>query len=116
MRIADGGSAKNVTLNKNSMSNVILTVYAEALPAASSTDKRFSYNVATKYVTSRCDIFLIYEKFELPHYVTAAGSEALQALDKSTIPVLSNIEDQHQLLTPTNVWYISYIEKNLVSV
>jgi hypothetical protein len=115
--IADGKPPKNATSNKNSStSNVVLTICAEALTAEVDTGEWFFDNGATKHVTNRGDVFLEFEKFNIPHFVTAAGSEALQALGKGTIRVLSIVDEQQQILTLADVWYVPKINRNLFSV
>jgi len=96
---------------QNIISNVVLTVCAEAV-----TDEWFVDNGATKHVTYQCDIFVSFKEFDIPHTVTAAGGESLPALGKGTVEVLSFVDNKVQKVQLQDVWYVPKIGKNLFSV
>ena len=83
---ADGKPKRNdqvtTSSSRNILSNVVLTVCAEAVLDETRSDEWFVDNGATKHVTYQCDIFVSFEEFDIPHTVTAVGEESLPALGK----------------------------------
>ena len=93
----------------------MLTVCAEILAAKANISEWFSHNGATKHVTNRYDVFKKFKKFEVPHFITAAGFELLPALGKGTISVLFNIGEQQKLIL-TDARHVPKINHSFVSV
>ena len=118
--IADGKPRKNpVTASTNQDSgtpNVVLTVCTEAMTAEIKSSDWFVDNGATKHVTNQRDIFVSFEKFDVPHIVTAAGGESIPAVGKGTVEVLSFVGNRVQKLKLADVWYVPKIGRNLFSV
>ena len=118
--IADGKPRKNpVTASTNQDSgttNVVLTVCTEAMTAEIKSSDWFVDNGATKHVTNQRDIFVSFEKFDVPHIVTAAGGESIPAVGKGTVEVLSFVSNRVQKLKLADVWYVPKIGRNLFSV
>lgn len=116
--IADGRPPKNVPQSNAVDTNVALhSISEDIFEIDTSSSGWWIDNGATKHVTNSPDLlFVEFQEFQSPKVIKTAGKEALKAIGKGTIQILSFTEDNTQKMTLNDVWYVPTISRNLFSV
>lgn len=115
--IADGRPKKNAPQsNAVDISVALCSISEDIFQVETSSSGWWIDNGATKHVTNCPDLFVEFQEFPSPCVIKAAGKEALKAIGKGTIQILSFTEDNTLKLTLNDVWFVPKISRNLFSV
>ncbi|KAK7603621.1 hypothetical protein V9T40_003620 [Parthenolecanium corni] len=109
------GRKPSATVSETDTKMALATVSSDVF-SASTNDKWWVDNGATKHITNNFSWFTLYEPFVNKSTVTAAGKEVLRARGSGTIEVANYFKGKLETFSLNNVWYVPEISRNLFSV
>lgn len=122
--IADGKPPKQVShtvpskekKNNLAVNMALLAEDEEIYCAEANSNDWYIDNGSSRHIVNNDRYFSSFEKFELPHSITVANGNSLEAIGKGTIKVVTTVNGRNQIKNLENVWYVPEISKNLFSV